>query len=91
MKVENLAYPWMKDFRSLLERIEFLETRIHYLEGLVPNQKPQPQTVTTNTAGAYIPNQGAAGGTSGQIWTGGAGGISGQAWGGSSSGTRIKK
>ena len=83
MKVENLAYPWMKDFDILIERIKYLETRLAAIEMHIPNQKPQQSYQgISNTAGV----------ASGQIWTGGAGGISGQAWGGSSSGTtRIKK
>lgn len=72
MEVKNLVHPWLKDFEILTEKIRTLENRVYYLEGLVPNQKPQQQaynTYTSNTAGGQIiPNQ--AGGTSGQAWGG---------------------
>ena len=82
MEVKNLVHPWLKDFEMLAEKIRTLENRIYYLEGLLPNQKPQQayQGVSTNTAGVAYPgiSGGAASGT-------------GQGWTGASSGTWIKK
>ena len=78
MKVENLVYPWMKDFQVLVEKIRTLENRVYYLEGLVPNQKPQQSynTYTSNSAGVQI-NPGQAGAISGQAWAGVSSGVSG--------------
>ena len=76
MKVEDLAYPWMKDFEILLQKIEHLETRIIYLERDHVNQKPQATQ-------SYQGISNTAGSTSGQVWVG--------STSGSTTGTRIKK